>query len=231
MESGLTLTKSLQEGTQIFSLKREDEGALTKTVYLIVKRFQSLVNVGKPMNDDQMITLASDLIESFQYGETLEDIMLFFKMARKGEFGQFHRLDQVVIMGWLPSFLDRKAEAREKLISQEKGRRLLQEKEMEMNDKAREKFEELSRKIGTPKTIRDKPEKITDRNTPLFNYQIFLQNLQSEVGNMEDGYLKTMFENTSKFSNPEVWEILNTESELRKTQKSNSPKTKKNSPK
>lgn len=219
IESGLTLSESIKDGNLISQLKRQDEAELTKQVFMIVKRFCNLVNVGKGMNEDQMITLATDLIESFQNGETLEDIILFFKMARKGEFGQFNRLDTVVIMGWLPKFLDCKAQEREKLIYNWKARQVQDAKNIKkLPGEAKEKFEELSEKLTIPK------EKPTNHLTQwtvesMRNYNAYLKTLPEAIKKLTDKQLAKELENTSKFSHPEAWEIISKEKQLRSKEK------------
>ncbi|MDV3666339.1 hypothetical protein CMU51_20015 [Elizabethkingia anophelis] len=109
IERKLTIKEVFQTGSSIAQLIKADENTLIKTVYAILYRFNNLINVSKKLNDDQMIALSADLIEAFKYGDTLEDIVLLFKMARNGSFGDFYRLDHVVIMGWIPKYMDEKA--------------------------------------------------------------------------------------------------------------------------
>ena len=79
IERNLSLEKCLT--APLLVNEKANEEQLSFSIFLIIKRFNDLVNVGKKMNEDQMIALASDLFERFG-SESLEDVMLFFKMAR-----------------------------------------------------------------------------------------------------------------------------------------------------
>lgn len=78
--------------------------------------------------------------------------------------------------------------------------------------------------MATEKTIRDleKPKKevlTAEKSEALFSYDAFLKNLETNVSKMYNDALQKAFENTSKSTHPEVWEIFNTEIELRKISK------------
>lgn len=200
--------------------QKANEKNICKAIYVIIERFNDLVNVGKPLNQNQMIQLSLDLFERFG-GESLEDIALFFKMARNGDFGAIQRLDSVTIMLWVPKYFDLKIEAREQEIQNEKNVRQRQEDEGVANHvpdkKAKKNLEKLSKMLkGSKKTTG-----ILNKENPLFNYDAYLKNLQKTVNEMDNELLKTMFANTSKFSHLQVWEILNNEIELRKLTKKN----------
>lgn len=196
--------------------QKANEKNICKAIYVIIERFNDLVNVGKPLNQNQMIQLSLDLFERFG-GESLEDIALFFKMARNGDFGAIQRLDSITIMLWVSKYFDLKIEAREREIQNEKNIRQRQENEDVaehfQDENARKNFAKLSKMLKGSKKITTE----MNRENPLFNYDSYLKNLEKTVGTMDDKLLKTMFENTSKFSHLPVWEILNTEIELRKT--------------
>lgn len=209
VERGLSLQKCLD--APLLINQKSHASDLIKSIFLIIKRFNNLVNVGKKMNEDQMITLASDLYERFSC-ETLEDVMLFFKMARNGDFGDFYRLDSVVVLGWIPKYMDQKAEVFEKEIINQKNQRQRQEEEVgkEMSEENRTKLEELTKKLKVKTTINNGE---ANKANPLFNYQAYLEQLPETVKNLSKKELETMYKNTSKFSHPEVWKIL--ESEIR----------------
>jgi len=217
IERTLTVEKCLSGALLVNHKKNEKE--VIKSIFLIVKRFNEIVNVGKKMNEDQMITLSSDLYERFS-SESLEDIMLFFKMARSGEFGDFYRLDSIVILGWLPKYFDLKIQAREDAIQNERNVRDRQENESVKNhvpdEKAKEYLERLSRGIKVATVSRNVG--VLRSDNPLFDYDTYLSTLPEVATKMTEERLKTMFDNTSKYSHPEVYNILSAEIEKRKKQ-------------
>lgn len=197
--------------------QKEDETALIKSIFLILKRFNDLVNVGKKMNEDQMIALSADLFDRFS-GESLEDILLFFKMARNGDFGDFYRLDAIVILSWIPKYLEIKLDAfHEERINQE-NQRIRQENDAVKNhvptDDAKEKLEELSRKLKTTTISRNTG--VLRSGNPMFDYQAYLDALPEAIKKADDKRLQLMIDNTSQYSHPEVYKILIKEKESRK---------------
>lgn len=83
-------------------------------VNVLVTRFIDSFGFSTKLNPTQIETLTVDILENFQY-ETLEDIIIFLKMARTGKFGSTGRgVDSNLILGdWFPKYLDKKAEIRE----------------------------------------------------------------------------------------------------------------------
>ncbi|MBP7174360.1 MAG: hypothetical protein KBA33_09900 [Cloacibacterium sp.] len=232
IENNLQIKDCLNADLMVNQKSRELE--FIKAIYSLLFRFNELVNVGKKLNENQMMQLAIDLHERFKT-ESLEDVALFFKMARQNEFGDFYRLDSIVIESWIPKYMALKAEARERETINQRNIRERQENDDVANhvqdEKAKGNLEKLSK-------ILKGAEKITveiSKENPLFNYDAYLEKLQLTVGKMSDLELETMFTNTSKFSHERVWEILNIEIELRKELEKNkktiaTKKTKKNTP-
>lgn len=81
---------------------------------VLVSRFMDSFGFATKMNDSQIDTLTVDTLEYFSF-ETVEDLILFFKMARQGKLGATNRgVDSNLIFStWLPVYLDKKAEIRE----------------------------------------------------------------------------------------------------------------------
>jgi len=90
-------------------------------VNVLVTRFIDSFGFSTKLNSTQIETLTVDILENFQY-ETLEDIIIFLKMARTGKFGSTGRgVDSNLILGdWFPKYLDKKAEIREQNYQVEK---------------------------------------------------------------------------------------------------------------
>ncbi|WP_373942639.1 hypothetical protein OEG92_05405 [Polaribacter sejongensis] len=78
--------------------------------------------MGAKLNELQIATLASDLLDFCQH-ETLEDILMLFKMARKGELGnKIYRLDAMVIFQeWMPAYLELKYQEKERFLERKKS--------------------------------------------------------------------------------------------------------------
>lgn len=74
---------------------------------------------GKELETYQIQILAGDLYEKFKT-DTLEDVVLMFKMARQSEFGKIYRCDTLEIMEWCNKYLDYKSATREKLVYKKK---------------------------------------------------------------------------------------------------------------
>lgn len=221
IENNLQIKDCLNADLMINQKNRELD--FVKSIYALIFRFNELVNVGKKMNESQMMQLSYDLYERFK-GDTLEDITLFFKMARQGEFGDFYRLDSTVVESWLPKYFEIKNEAREREIINERNIRERAENDAVAayvpDDEAKEKLKELSARL---KGAGKRTTEINQEN-PLFNLDAYCEKLQLEVGKMTDELLDKMFTNTSKVTHSKVWEILNTEIELRKQLENNKKK-------
>ena len=99
-------------GTLIFS-----------TVSVLVNRLLDSFAFTQKLNATQIDVLTVTTLEKFEY-ETLEDIIIFFKMARSGAFGAAKKsLDSNLLFGdWFPQYLDLKAQEREVYRNKEKGK-------------------------------------------------------------------------------------------------------------
>ena len=87
--------------------------------------------------------LTIDTLEHFSY-ESLEDIILFFKMARTGAFGSTKKgVDSNLIYGeWFPAYLEKKAQIRETNYTTEKSNRNNNNNNNNNNNKSTEKSTE-----------------------------------------------------------------------------------------
>lgn len=86
-------------------------------VKVIATRFLDSFGFSTKQNEEQIETIALDTFDHFSH-ESLEDIILFFKMARTGKFGTTKRgVDSNLIFGeWFPMYLEHKYKTREQLI-------------------------------------------------------------------------------------------------------------------
>ena len=68
---------------------------LVREIIRVVEFFLKVT--GKEMEDFQVQILAGDLYEKFKH-DTLEDVILMFKMARQGDFGKVYKLDNFEVL-------------------------------------------------------------------------------------------------------------------------------------
>lgn len=124
MERSLTIEKTFSKPTLRSVFKGEAGSILFSVANVLVTRFVDSFGFSNPLNDQQIEMITVDALEAFNY-ESLEDMVLFFKMARSGKFGTTKRgLDSNLIFGeWLPMYLDQKAQLRERQYEQEKNQR------------------------------------------------------------------------------------------------------------
>lgn len=102
------------------AFKGKEQVSFTAIKTLVV-RFMDSFGFSTKMNDTQVEILAVDTFENFSY-ESIEDVILFFKMARSGKFGTTGRgVDSNLIFGtWFPMYLEIKARAREEEYTKSK---------------------------------------------------------------------------------------------------------------
>lgn len=114
-ENELSIANAM-EGTSLRKLsKLIDQKNTIKAIVFLTTRLSDNFNVGKKFTEEQAIVMAFDLMEVFGY-ETLEDVVLMFKMARQGKIGDgkdFKLDSQTVFHKWIPDYLNLKAEFRE----------------------------------------------------------------------------------------------------------------------
>ena len=189
-------------------------------IYRIIQFFLKVT--GREMEDFQMKILAGDLYERFRT-DTLDDIILMFKMARQGEFGKVYRVDSFAIMEWVPLYLEHKSAERERLIQEKK----LEERKKSraptpMSEDARKKFEELQNRLRQTAAKRREPFTIKGALASLGN---FLAELPETSMNLTDKELKHEIERTAH-AIPQAYEILVLEQERRRAEKRNNAITK-----
>lgn len=119
---GLTINETFDKAI-IKSVFKGEAGQIGfSVVNVLVTRFIDSFGFSTKLNPIQIETLTVDILENFQY-ESLEDIIIFLKMARTGKFGSTGRgVDSNLILGdWFPKYLDQKAQIREQNYQKEKA--------------------------------------------------------------------------------------------------------------
>jgi hypothetical protein len=160
------------DGTTLKKLSKTlDSKDLTKMLVFLITRFSENFNVGKKFTEEQAIVMAIDLIDSFGH-ETIEDIVLMFKMARTGRIGDgkdFKLDSQTVFHKWIPNYLDLKAEFMEK---KHHNQNALLNKDQLTIEQVRNSY----KKKLNAQQIEDKRNKRIDEITQGFNREM-LENL------------------------------------------------------
>lgn len=115
LEQNLTIERSLSDGKlMIYEGKKLD---LIREIIRVLEFFLKVT--GKEMEDFQVQILAGDLYEKFK-NDTLEDVILMFKIARQGDFGKVYKLDNFEVMDWANRYLEKKSEERERILRSKK---------------------------------------------------------------------------------------------------------------
>lgn len=163
IEMNLTL-QTVFEKPLVRSVFKEEAGQIGYSVVKILcSRFMDSFGFSTKMNDTQIESLTVDVLEFFSY-ETLEDIILFFKMARSGKLGTTNRgVDSNLILGtWAPAYLELKAIEREKIIQKEKSSHKIDQLTIEDVKKAHEKAIKANSNDDFIEKVKNYVEKITN---------------------------------------------------------------------
>lgn len=149
---------------------------IIKEIIRVIEFF--LQATGRELEDFQIQILAGDLYERLQ-NDTLEDVIMLFKMARQGKFGKVYKLDVFEVMEWVNKYLEIKAEEREKV---------LRAKNREPRNESQEPSSEGKFFHELPQELQDKFNKIggkvsefiPKKATEILDREKFLRNLDNE---------------------------------------------------
>lgn len=217
IEQSLTMKESIQHGELIIS-----QGTKLELVTEIIKIVEFYLEItGKKLEKYQVQILSGDLYDKFKT-DTLEDLILMFKMIRTGDLGKppytenFHER----IMSYLPIFFDFKSAERERLIAIKKRKLKAKENPPEpqnMSEEAYQKFTELQKRISKP-VARDK--NLFSIKSVLESVDNYIENLPESCKKLKDSDLKYELRRT-EYSNKTAFEILLQEQQRRKNDKHN----------
>ena len=144
LEMNLTLSETLDQPTvrKVFSGDNATIGF--SVVKVLVNRFIESFGFSTKLSENQIEILTIDTIENFKY-ESLQDIILFFKLARSGKFGSTKRgVDSNLIFGeWFPMYMEQKADLREQQYVKQKSEMNAQLVSIEDVKKTYEKLTEI----------------------------------------------------------------------------------------
>lgn len=115
LEMDLTIQETLYKPVIRGIFKNENGKVGYAVVKVLVNRFIDSFGFSTKLSETQLEILTIDTLQKFAY-DSLEDIVLFFKLARSGTFGTTKRgVDSNLIFGeWFPMYMEMKAEARER---------------------------------------------------------------------------------------------------------------------
>lgn len=122
VEMNLSIDQTFSKPNIRTVFKNENGTIGFSVVNVLVNRFINSFGFSTKLSNDQIEILTVDTLENFKY-ESLEDIIVFFKMARTGKFGSTKKgVDSNLIYGeWYPAYLELKADIREQNYSKEKN--------------------------------------------------------------------------------------------------------------
>lgn len=121
LEMNLTIKQTLSQPLVKSVFKGENGSIGFSVVRVLVTRFLESFGFSTKHTDIQIDTITVDTLTNFEY-ESLQDIVLFFKMARSGKFGATIKgVDSNLIFGdWFPKYLELKSIEREILVQNDK---------------------------------------------------------------------------------------------------------------
>ncbi|MEM1337292.1 MAG: hypothetical protein AAGF96_06055 [Bacteroidota bacterium] len=115
VESELTVSSAMNSSHLMKLTPIIGKKNIVKAITYLTLRLAESFNMKGKFNETQAAILAIDLFDIFQY-ETLEDVVLMYKLARQGKIGDgmdFKLDGQTVLHKWVPAFLELKAIERE----------------------------------------------------------------------------------------------------------------------
>lgn len=159
VEMGLTIEKNLSKPVIRGIFKNENGQIGYAVVKVLVNRFMESFGFSTKLSETQLEILTVDTLEKFSY-DSLEDIVLFFKLARSGTFGTTKRgVDSNLIFGeWFHIYMEMKAEARER-------EQLKQKKQNEESLLSIEDVKKTYEKIQVGNSFRDRVLNYIDKIT------------------------------------------------------------------
>lgn len=116
-EMSLTIAETINKPL-LKEVFRGEAGTIGYSVInMLLTRFIDSFAFSTKLNSGQIDVLTVDALEHFSY-ESLEDVIIFLKMARTGKFGTTKKaVDSNLLFGeWFPMYLELKSREREKMI-------------------------------------------------------------------------------------------------------------------
>lgn len=213
IEQSLTIKESIKNGELIASQGKKLD--IVKEIIKIVEFYLEIT--GKKLENYQIKILAGDLYDKFR-NDTLEDLILMFKMIRTGDLGKPPYTDNFheKIMSYIPLFFDHKSAERERLIDIKKRERNKAVNNppapQNMSDEAYQKFTELQNRLTNP----------IQRNREVFSIKGVLESVDQYLDNLPESCKKLSAKDLNyeifrtQYNNKTAYEILLQEQQRRK---------------
>lgn len=123
MEMSLKIEKTFEKPLMKSVFKSEEGGVIAfGVIQVLIKRFLESFGFSTKPSQNLIDMMAVDALTKFEY-ETLDDIVIFFKMCRQGDLGATIRgIDSNLVFGeWFPKYMEIKAQKREEIYTKEKS--------------------------------------------------------------------------------------------------------------
>lgn len=111
-QANMNIAKALKGVVLQKLMNAESQNMVAKAIFVITKLGTQQFNVKQNMSDAQLSAFSIDFTQKHPF-ETIEDLIMMFKMARTGSFQKHYQMiDGVVLFQWFDEYLQRKDEHR-----------------------------------------------------------------------------------------------------------------------
>ncbi|TWP30529.1 hypothetical protein ETU09_00580 [Apibacter muscae] len=215
LESDLTVRKCMDTTLVINIEKAIHKKQIISAVRFAIINCSKVFKFSEKMDIETATFMAADLVDVFKY-ESFEDIILMLKMARQGKLGSNKgRFDNDTLFNiFVPTYLDMKAEEREKEKQNEKAElKRREEQPYKISPENKKKLDELIERLDKKKEKTEVPSSV------LSNHQIFISRLPELCKNLSDKELKEQIQKAQSYKLSDAYEIYKTELEKRNEHK------------
>lgn len=217
IESSLDIARAM-ESTSIRKLDSfVGKKNIVKAISYLILRMSENFNMNGKFNDVQAAILANDLYEIFGY-ETLEDVVLMFKLARQGKIGDGRdfKLDgQTVLHKWVPSYLELKAIERENQHQRQKDSQKPANRPLNpmiLASAGKEKVEYEKGGLGT----RQKEKLEVKGNSPIQKRSVYLELMAEKIKGLKTDDLEIALKSLERENELDTAEVVRNEIKNRK---------------
>jgi len=120
LPTATSIKEALSKPTIKQLAKDNDPTTIVLAIAHLSNKYLQAFNVSQSMTADQIMLFAEDFYETY-YTDTLDDLKLMFSMVRRGEIGKiYNRIDGLIVFEWYREYLEKKYEAREREMQNDK---------------------------------------------------------------------------------------------------------------
>lgn len=201
-QASLTVAKAIEAGTQISTLKRQDEQSVIDAVGALITLACHSLNVGKNMTDLQVYTASCTLVERFWYLK-LEEFALIFRNGCTGFYGKlFDRVDVEIISSWIEKYWG--SDERLGYLAKMDGAKIKKDEGLELlTIQNPELFKNAADKI-----LREKRQMNKADSEKVPTYEVWLNGFKKQLPNMPESDLKRWLKEARKIGNAELENII-----------------------